>query len=114
MDNDLVLEQYLSPASPLLAGFRLDAFSAIKPRVTHSPSSDLHSTNFSSLLDDRYITPAVLYIQVSVIQVFTGTLSYCFCHISLAWLCPWRFFHQLLCFGRALIFHSNFFFAIIG
>ncbi|KAJ1396461.1 WW domain [Sesbania bispinosa] len=68
LDNDLVLEQYLSPASPLLAGFRLDAFSAIKPRVTHSPSSDVHSTIFSSLFDDRYITPAVLHIQVSVLQ----------------------------------------------
>ncbi|KAH9782879.1 putative phosphoinositide phosphatase SAC9 [Citrus sinensis] len=40
MDYDLVLEQYLPPASPSLAGFRLDSFSAIKPRVTHSPSSD--------------------------------------------------------------------------
>ncbi|XP_057415949.1 probable phosphoinositide phosphatase SAC9 [Lotus japonicus] len=68
VDNDVVLEQYLSPASPLLAGFRLDAFSAIKPRVTHSPSSDVHSKNFPSLLDDRYITPPVLYIQVSVLQ----------------------------------------------
>ncbi|KAG5010707.1 hypothetical protein JHK87_019222 [Glycine soja] len=68
MDNDLVLEQYLSPASPLLAGFRLDAFSAIKPRVTHSPFSDVHSKKFPSLVDDRYITPAVLYIQVSVLQ----------------------------------------------
>ncbi|KAK7252087.1 hypothetical protein RIF29_35801 [Crotalaria pallida] len=70
MDNDLVLEQYLSPASPLLAGFRLDAFSAIKPRVTHSPSSDLHSEVFLSVLDDRYIAPAVLYIQVSVLQEY--------------------------------------------
>ncbi|KAI4324378.1 hypothetical protein L6164_023923 [Bauhinia variegata] len=68
LDYDLVLEQYLSPASPLLAGFRLDAFSAIKPRVTHSPSSDVHSQNFSSFLEDRYISPAVLYIQVSVLQ----------------------------------------------
>lgn len=75
MDHDLVLEQYLSPASPLLAGFRLDAFSAIKPRVTHSPIEDAHSEKFPSLVDDRYITPAVLYIQVSVLQVFTGTLS---------------------------------------
>ncbi|XP_020235927.1 probable phosphoinositide phosphatase SAC9 [Cajanus cajan] len=68
MDNDIVLEQYLSPTSPLLAGFRLDAFSAIKPRVTHSPFSDAHNKNFPSLVDDRYITPAVLYIQVSVLQ----------------------------------------------
>jgi len=106
MDNDLVLEQYLSPASPLLAGFRLDVFSAIKPRVTHSPLSDVHNPHFSSMFDDRYINPAVLYLQVSVLQVFTGILSYCFCHISLAWLYPWRFsFHQLLCFGRAL-FHT--------
>ncbi|QCD83090.1 probable phosphoinositide phosphatase SAC9 [Vigna unguiculata] len=68
MDNDLVLEQYLSPVSPLLAGFRLDAFSAIKPRVTHSPFSDVHGKHFPSLVDDRYITPAVLHIQVSVLQ----------------------------------------------
>lgn len=68
MDNDIVLEQYLSPTSPLPAGFRLDAFSAIKPRVTHSPFSDAHNKNFPSLVDDRYITPAVLYIQVSVLQ----------------------------------------------
>ena len=90
MENDLVLEQYLSPASPLVAGFRLDAFSAIKPRVTHSPSSDVHSENFSSLLDDRYIAPAVLYIQVSVLQVFTGTTTYCFYHFSLAWVYRWQ------------------------
>ncbi|KAL8150338.1 hypothetical protein V2J09_020146 [Rumex salicifolius] len=36
MDNDLVLEMCLS-SSTFLAGFRLDAFSAIQPRVTHSP-----------------------------------------------------------------------------
>ncbi|GAB4836288.1 Probable phosphoinositide phosphatase sac9 [Ancistrocladus abbreviatus] len=67
--SDLVLEQYLSPGSPMLAGFRLDAFSAIKPRVTHSPSSDINIWDpLSSLLEDRYINPAVLYIQVSVLQ----------------------------------------------
>lgn len=62
----------MSPASPLLAGFRLDAYSAIKPRVTHSPALDVHNQIFSSFLDDRYISPAVLYIQVSVLQVHTG------------------------------------------
>lgn len=68
--NDLVLEQYLSPASPLLAGFRLDAFSAIRPRVTHSPTSDLYAWDPSAalLVDERHITPAVLFIQVSVLQ----------------------------------------------
>ncbi|KAL1327253.1 hypothetical protein HN51_037325 [Arachis hypogaea] len=75
MDNDLVLEQYLSAASPLLAGFRLDAFSAIKPRVTHSPASDVQSESFSSLLDDRYIAPAVLYIQVSVLQDYQSMVT---------------------------------------
>lgn len=83
MDNNLVLEQYLSPASPLLAGFRLDVFSAMKPRVTHSPLSDVDSPPFSSIFDDRYINPAVLYLQVSVLQVFTVTLLYCFCQISM-------------------------------
>ncbi|KAH9782891.1 putative phosphoinositide phosphatase SAC9 [Citrus sinensis] len=64
MDYDLVLEQYLPPASPLLAGFHLDAFSAIKPRVTHSPSSDSDIWDKSvTFLEDRYISQAVLYLQ---------------------------------------------------
>lgn len=67
--NDIVLEQYLSPVSPLLAGFRLDAFSAIKPRVTHSPSSSADFWDSSlTCLEDRHISPAVLYIQVSALQ----------------------------------------------
>ncbi|XP_004287153.1 PREDICTED: uncharacterized protein LOC101296222 [Fragaria vesca subsp. vesca] len=69
LDNDIVLEQFLSPASPLLAGFRLDAFGAIKPLVTHSPSSNSHIWDVSAtLLDERHISPAVLYIQVSIFQ----------------------------------------------
>ncbi|KAH0970098.1 hypothetical protein GBA52_022254 [Prunus armeniaca] len=69
LDNDIVLEQYLSPASPLLAGFRLDAFGAIKPLVTHSPSSNAHIWDMSArLVDERHISPAVLHIQVSVVQ----------------------------------------------
>ncbi|XP_011037364.1 PREDICTED: probable phosphoinositide phosphatase SAC9 isoform X2 [Populus euphratica] len=68
-DNDLVLEQYLPPASPLLAGFRLDAFSAIKPRVSHSPYSDIDKWDTSvTFLEDRHISPAVLYLQVSALQ----------------------------------------------
>lgn len=75
MDNDLVLEQYLSPVSPMLAGFRLDAFNAIKPRVTHSPSSQTQVWDASiTLLEDRHISPAVLYIQVSALQVFIQPL----------------------------------------
>lgn len=68
-NNDLVLEQYLPPVSPLLAGFRLDAPSAIKPRVTHSPSLgvDIWDTSIT-FLEDRYISPAVLHIQVSILQ----------------------------------------------
>ncbi|XP_054798081.1 LOW QUALITY PROTEIN: probable phosphoinositide phosphatase SAC9 [Prosopis cineraria] len=68
LHDDLVLELYLSPVSPLLAGFRLDAYSAIKPRVTHSPASNVHGQNFLALMDDRYISPAVLYLHVSVLQ----------------------------------------------
>ncbi|KAM0066946.1 putative WW domain, SAC domain, WW domain superfamily protein [Helianthus debilis subsp. tardiflorus] len=59
--DGLVLEQYLSPASPMLAGFRLDGFNAIRPRVTHSPSS-------SVVWEDKFISTAVLYLQVSVLQ----------------------------------------------
>ncbi|KAF5726840.1 hypothetical protein HS088_TW22G00524 [Tripterygium wilfordii] len=69
MDNELAVEQYLLPTSPLLAGFRLDAFGAIKPRVTHSPSSDVDIWDTSvTYLEDRQIYPAVLYIQVSALQ----------------------------------------------
>ncbi|PHT42242.1 hypothetical protein CQW23_16267 [Capsicum baccatum] len=69
-DNDLVLEQFLPPVSPMLAGFRLDGFSAIKPRVTHSPPpSQVNPWDVSScILEDRFICPAVLYIQVSAFQ----------------------------------------------
>ncbi|XP_052172812.1 probable phosphoinositide phosphatase SAC9 isoform X1 [Diospyros lotus] len=69
MDNDLVLEQYLLPSSPLLAGFRLDGFSAVRPRVTHSPPSDVNMGDTTlAFLEDRHISPAVLYIQVSAFQ----------------------------------------------
>lgn len=63
IESDLVLEQYLSPASPTLAGFRLDGFTAIKPRVTHSPSQQL-----STFWENRFISAPVLYIQVSALQ----------------------------------------------
>ncbi|XP_057546802.1 probable phosphoinositide phosphatase SAC9 isoform X2 [Amaranthus tricolor] len=77
IDNDLVLEQNLSPASPLLAGFRLDAFSAIRPRVTHSPTSDVNVWDPSAiqLLEDRHISPAVLYIQVSILQEYQNMVT---------------------------------------
>ncbi|XP_010413648.1 PREDICTED: probable phosphoinositide phosphatase SAC9 [Camelina sativa] len=70
MENDLVLELYLQPGSPLAAGFRLDAFNAIKPRVTHSPSSDVVDIwdPANIIVEDRQVSPAVLYIQVSVLQ----------------------------------------------
>lgn len=80
MDTDLVLEQYLSLGSPMIAGFRLEAFSAIKPRVTHSPSSDVQIWDASvTFLEDRHIYPAVLYLQVCTVQVINGLfLSYSF------------------------------------
>lgn len=69
MDNGLVLEQYVSPTSPLIAGFRLDAFAAIQPRVTHSPLPDAQIWDTSMLIEDRYISPPVLFMQVSALQV---------------------------------------------
>ncbi|XP_020575965.1 probable phosphoinositide phosphatase SAC9 [Phalaenopsis equestris] len=68
--NDLVLELYLSPAAPALAGFRLDAFSVIRPRIAHSPfSSDVDMWDSSLTgLEDRHVNPAILYMQVSAIQ----------------------------------------------
>ncbi|CAN0916183.1 Probable phosphoinositide phosphatase SAC9 [Linum grandiflorum] len=69
IDSDLTLEQFLPPSSPFLGGFRLDAFSAIKPRVIHSPSSDTDMCDTSAtFLEGRHISPAVLHIQVTAIQ----------------------------------------------
>ncbi|THU71061.1 hypothetical protein C4D60_Mb08t31560 [Musa balbisiana] len=67
-DNDLALEQFLSPSVPVLAGFRIDAFNVIRPRTTHSPFPKLDIWDCSTFMEDRYILPAVLYIQVSVVQ----------------------------------------------
>ncbi|KAL3752756.1 hypothetical protein ACJRO7_000192 [Eucalyptus globulus] len=67
-DNGLTLEQDLSSLSPLIAGFRLDAFSAFKPRITHSPLPDAYTQDGLTLMDDRYISPAVLYIQVTALE----------------------------------------------
>lgn len=68
--NDLVLELYLSTTAPGLAGFRLDAFSVIRPRIFHSPfSSDVDIWDSSLTgLEDRHINPSILYMQVSAIQ----------------------------------------------
>lgn len=81
IDNDLVLEQFLSPASPMLAGFRLDGFSAIRNRFNHSPSTHLDLRGTNCLIEERLISPAVLYIQVSALQVlymFVVMLLNCF------------------------------------
>ncbi|TVU20942.1 hypothetical protein EJB05_30548 [Eragrostis curvula] len=69
-DNDLVLEQYLLPNTPGIAGFRLDFFNVIRPRVTHSPSSsELDMREFSlTRMEDRFVNPAILYIQVTVVK----------------------------------------------
>ncbi|XP_068634248.1 probable phosphoinositide phosphatase SAC9 [Aristolochia californica] len=70
-DYDHVLEQHISPGGPTLAGFRLDAFSAIKPWVTHSPPyMDANNIWDASItcIEDRHIMPAVLLIQVSALQ----------------------------------------------
>ncbi|KAF8722092.1 hypothetical protein HU200_022728 [Digitaria exilis] len=69
-DNDLVLEQYLLPNSPGIAGFRLDFFNVIRPRVTHSPSSsELDTREFSlTRLEDGYVNQAILYMQVTIVK----------------------------------------------
>ncbi|KAL4273292.1 hypothetical protein GQ457_13G027800 [Hibiscus cannabinus] len=74
LDHELVLEQYLSPSAPFLAGFQLDAFNTINPRITHSPSSDADIRDTSvTFLEERHISPAVLYIKVSAIQEGKGS-----------------------------------------
>ncbi|KAK8703510.1 hypothetical protein V6N13_047167 [Hibiscus sabdariffa] len=74
MDHELVLEQHLPPSAPFLAGFQLDAFNTINPRITHSPSSDADIWDTSvTFLEERHISPAVLYIKVSAIQEEKGS-----------------------------------------
>lgn len=70
-DHDLVLEQYLLPNSPGIAGFRLDSFGVIRPRVTHSPlPSELDMKECSLIrMEDRHLNPAILHIQVTVVKV---------------------------------------------
>ncbi|XP_040376150.1 probable phosphoinositide phosphatase SAC9 [Oryza brachyantha] len=69
-DNDLVLEQYLLPNTPAIAGFRIDFFNVVRPRVTHSPSSlELDMKEFSLIrMEDRIVNPAVLYLQVTIVK----------------------------------------------
>uniref|UniRef100_A0A0E0C1S9 Phosphoinositide phosphatase SAC9 n=1 Tax=Oryza meridionalis TaxID=40149 RepID=A0A0E0C1S9_9ORYZ len=69
-DNDLVLEQYLLPNTPGIAGFRLDFFNVVRPRVTHSPSSsELDMKEFSLIpMEHRVINPAILYLQVTIVK----------------------------------------------
>lgn len=69
-DNDLVLEQYLLPNTPGIAGFRLDFFNVVRLRVTHSPSSsELDMKEFSLIpMEDRVINPAILYLQVTIVK----------------------------------------------
>lgn len=57
----------------MLSGFRIDGFSVIKPRVTHAPSSD-KIWDTSSFLEDRLISPAILYIQVSALKVLSTSV----------------------------------------
>ncbi|KAG8045417.1 hypothetical protein GUJ93_ZPchr0008g11457 [Zizania palustris] len=69
-DNDLVLEQYLLPNTPKIAGFRLDFFNIVRPRVTHSPSSSELDTKDCSLtcMEDRVVNPATIYMQVTIVK----------------------------------------------
>jgi hypothetical protein len=71
MPYNLGWREYLLANSPGIAGFRLDFFSVIRPRVTHSPSSsELDMREFSlTRMEDRFFNPAILYIQVTVVKV---------------------------------------------
>ncbi|KAK9123358.1 hypothetical protein Sjap_012960 [Stephania japonica] len=80
MSDDCVLEQYLLPTSPELAGFRLDAFSAIRPRVSHAPfSEDNIWENSLTWLEDRHVYSASLFIHVSALQMRTA-MAYALLH----------------------------------
>lgn len=66
----------------MLAGFRLDGLSAIKHRVNHSPTTDVDIGGSDCLLEERLTSPAVLYIQMSALQVLHDVLSFEF------YVCP--------------------------
>ncbi|KAH9305499.1 hypothetical protein KI387_009903, partial [Taxus chinensis] len=72
-DGDRVLEQYISPMAPTIAGYRLDALCAVKPYKNHSPISSEKSYvgNFVNSLEAVPTNPPVLFIHVSALQVKT-------------------------------------------
>lgn len=70
MDGDRVLEQYVPPMGPLIAGFRLDALCAVKPITNHSPISPMGKFMGRTLktVEAALISPPILFIQVTVHQ----------------------------------------------
>jgi hypothetical protein len=70
LDGDRVLEQYISPMAPLIAGFRLDALCAVKPNTNHSPISPIGSFMGRTLktVEAALINPPILFIQVTALQ----------------------------------------------
>ena len=80
IDNDLVLEQNISPASPVMAGFHLDGFSAIKPQLTHSPYSTINSMDASSIVYQHiFLSSVILHIQVFASHVLSTQKMSCIC-----------------------------------
>lgn len=55
---------------PSIAGFCFDYFNVVRPRVTHSPAvNGERCESYLTCLEDRAISPSVLYIQVFALQV---------------------------------------------
>lgn len=70
LDSDRVLEQYVSPMSPSIAGFRLDALCAVKPSTNHSPISPMGSFlgRMLKTVETVLTNPPTLFIQVTALQ----------------------------------------------
>ena len=86
IDSDLVLEQNISPASPVMAGFRLDGFSAIKSQLIHSPRASINTKDTSSIMcHDNFLSPAVLHIKVFSSQVLSTPNISCICKYRIRW-----------------------------
>lgn len=68
-----IVDQWVSPLTPTVAGFRFDAPAAIRLASKYTMSAFSERKNrdeiFSSSIDESFISPATLRIRVSVVHV---------------------------------------------
>lgn len=79
-DGGRVVEQVVTPMTPNIAGFRLDAPAAIRHAAKYTMSAVRGELRLDHTLpDDSFICPATLRIQVMALAVSSLSLTWTFC-----------------------------------